>query len=77
MKAKTLLTFITAMVLSLPAKAQLFWQISGNDMPEPSFLLGSFHLEKDSFCDSIPGFKEAFQAVKQAYFEYSIFDTPA
>ena len=77
MKAKTLLTFITAMVLSLPAKAQLFWRISGNDMPEPSFLLGSFHLEKDSFCDSIPGFKEAFQAVKQAYFEYSIFDTPA
>ena len=77
MKTKALLTLITALALSLPAKAQLFWQISGKDLSEPSYLLGSFHLEKDTFCDSIPGFKEAFQAVKQTYFEYSIYDVTA
>lgn len=77
MKTKTLLALITALTLSFPAKAQLFWQISGKDLPEPSYLLGSFHLEKESFCDSLPGFVEAFQAVKQTYFEYSIFDETA
>lgn len=74
---KTLWTLITALALSFPAKAQLFWKISGPDLPEPSYLLGSFHLEKESFCDSIPGFDEAFQAVKQTYFEYSVFDATA
>ena len=74
MKRKTLLTLISALALSFPAKAQLFWQISGKDLPEPSYLLGSFHLERESFCDSIVGFNEALQSVKQAYFEYSIFD---
>lgn len=74
MRRKTLLTLISALALSFPAKAQLFWQISGKDMPEPSYLLGSFHLERDTFCDSIVGFNEALQNVKQTYFEYSIFD---
>ena len=77
MKTKTLLTLITAIALSFPAKAQLFWQISGKDMPGPSYLLGSFHLEREPFCDSIVGFNEALKKVNQTYFEYSIYDATA
>lgn len=31
-------------VLTLPATAQVFWKISGNQLPQPSYLLGSMHI---------------------------------
>ncbi|MDD4636604.1 MAG: TraB/GumN family protein [Bacteroidales bacterium] len=43
----------------------LLWKISGNELPEPSYLFGSFNGIPGSFLDSVVGFKTAFKSVKQ------------
>jgi uncharacterized protein YbaP (TraB family) len=42
---KHLLTTILLIgLISLSAKAQIFWEISGNGLEEPSYLLGTIHI---------------------------------
>ena len=60
--------------MALPAKAQLLWRIDGNGLPGPSYVFGTYHYETVSFCDSIPGFNEAFHATTQLFFETVLSD---
>ena len=62
------LTILLSMV-TLSSTAQVLYRISGNGLSKPSFLLGTFHLAKSSYVDSIPGFRHAFQQVDQVYGE--------
>ena len=62
------LTILLSMV-TLSSTAQVLYQISGNGLSKPSYLLGTFHLAKGSYVDSIPGFRHAFQQVDQVYGE--------
>lgn len=66
-----LLPFSLLFFLLLPAKAQLLWQISGPDLPKPSYLMGTYHLANPDFLAQIPGFFPAFEAVEQVVGEIS------
>jgi uncharacterized protein YbaP (TraB family) len=43
----------------------LLWKISGNDLKQPSYLLGTFHLKSADFLDSIPGARAALENSEQ------------
>lgn len=67
---KFVFTLVTALsLITLSAHAQILYKISGNGLTKPSYLLGTFHLAKSSFVDSIPGFRQAFDQVDQVYGE--------
>jgi uncharacterized protein len=42
----------------------LFWEVSGNELQEPSYLFGTFHLEGSDFVDSLTMVKEKFEAAR-------------
>ena len=50
----------------------LLWEITGNGLKEPSYLLGTNHVMSGDFVDSIPGFWDAFNSVEQLVMEYDI-----
>ena len=56
------------------SQAQLFWKVSGNNLKKPSYILGTSHFTSVTFCDSISGFKKAFNSTKQFYGEVSSAD---
>ena len=75
--------FSTILVLALSATAfaqnnkftgALLWKISGNNLDEPSYILGTHHLTDGSFTETIPGFKEAFSNVDQVIGEMDMSD---
>lgn len=43
----------------------LLWKVSGKDLAQPSYILGTHHLIEKTFLDSINGFTEAFANVHQ------------
>ena len=57
----------TASILS--ANAQLLYKISGKDLKEPSYILGSQHFARISFVDSIPGLRRVMDETQQVYGE--------
>lgn len=65
------LTFLLLLSFSLTSCAKqkqetgLLWKISGNNLEQPSYLLGTHHLAPLSFLDSINGVNEAFTDTKQ------------
>lgn len=63
--------FLFALVLTaaLSANAQLLYKISGNGLDRDSYIIGTYHLAKVSFADSIPGLQAAFNSTEQVYGE--------
>ncbi len=43
----------------------LLWKISGKDLSNPSYLLGTFHLKPGEYIDSIPGARASLEASEQ------------
>lgn len=43
----------------------LVWKVSGKDLTQPSYILGTHHLIEKNFLDSINGFSEAFANTQQ------------
>ena len=68
---KTILT-LTIALASMSANAQFLFRISGNNVKEPSYILGSVHTLPGSLLDSIPEFLEAESKCHQLYAEYDI-----
>lgn len=66
---KKILYIILLCILSVSAKAQLLWKISGNGLESPSYIFGTHHVAPLSICDSIKGFDSAFNETKQLYGE--------
>ncbi len=65
-KMRRLLGILLALsAFFVESEAQLLYRISGNNLKEPSFLLGTYHLAPSSFTDSIPGFKASFDQARQ------------
>lgn len=60
----TIAVFIsTSCVAQQQTEGGWLWKISGNGMPQPSYLFGTYHGTFDilyGYVDSIPGFREAF-----------------
>ncbi len=59
------LTSVLAIVAIVGVNAQLLYKISGNGIDKPSYIVGTYHLAPASFADSIPGAREALDAVEQ------------
>ena len=55
--------------LSVGASAQLLYQISGNGLKEPSYIVGTYHLAPGTFTDSIPGLRDVLNSCEQVYGE--------
>ena len=66
-----------AVLLSAPANAQLLWEITGNGLSKPSYLLGSMHYTPAHFIDSIQGMRTVMAEVEQWYGEVVFSDTTA
>ena len=43
----------------------VLWKVSGKDLKNPSYLLGTFHLKSGEYLDTIPGASEAFKSCEQ------------
>ena len=48
----------------------LLWEITANELTEPSYLFGTNHGMSGDFVDSIPGFWDAFNSAKQFALEF-------
>ena len=62
---KRLLFISTLLLLALCANAQILYKISGKELKEPSYLLGTYHLASYKFTQRIPGYQEAWSNSKQ------------
>lgn len=72
---KTTFVLIFALLACAASQAQLLYRISGKDLKNPSYILGTYHLAPASFADSIPGMRAAFDATEQVYGEVDMLET--
>lgn len=54
----------------------ILWEITGNGLSSPSYLLGTCHVLPYTYTDSIPGYKEAYASVGQVVIEHDISTDP-
>ena len=66
---KKLLMILAAMMISLASNAQVLYKISGNGLKKPSYVIGTCHVVKASFLDTIPGANRVIDDVEQVYGE--------
>ena len=59
---------------ALCSPAQLLYRISGNGLPSPSYIIGTYHLADVGFVDSIPGIRQAMNDCQQVYGELVMSD---
>lgn len=62
---KKLLMILAAMMISLAANAQVLYKISGNGLKKTSYMIGTIHVIKGSFLDTIPGANRVIDEVEQ------------
>lgn len=65
--ARLVLLFLCSAVASAgraQSDSALLWKISGRDLPEPSYLFGTYHLLTDSYFNTLPETVEPFKAAK-------------
>lgn len=63
---KKFLTVIILLALVLTgAQGQLLYKITGKDLKQPSYIVGTYHLAPLSFIDSIKGIRSAMQETEQ------------
>ena len=63
-------SFIGAVIficVAFSANAQLLWKVSGNGLPQPSYIIGTHHLAPFSIMDSIAGLQKAMNETQQVY----------
>lgn len=67
---KKLFTIVFLMcVYALGANAQLLYRITGGNLKQPSYIIGTYHFCPASFADSIHGLKEALKSTDMVYGE--------
>lgn len=69
---KKIILTLSLTLATLGANAQFLFRISGNNLKEPSYILGSVHVLSGSLLDSIPAYLEAEAKCRQLYAEYDI-----
>ena len=65
------ISFFLAFV-AMSANAQFLFRISGNQLQEPSYILGTIHTLPGSLLDSIPEYLEAETKCRQLFAEYDV-----
>ena len=71
---KKILIFVMLAIATVSSQAQLLYKISGNGLKEPSYIVGTYHLAKVSFVDSIPGIRRVMNECQQTYCELRMQD---
>ena len=67
---KKIFTFILfSICLVTNTQAQLLYQISGNGLEQPSYIVGTYHLAAPAFVDSIAGLRQVLDQCQQVYGE--------
>ena len=66
---KKVTALLMLLCITLSTQAQLLWKISGKNLAQPSYILGTHHLAPISILDSIAGFKQAQEETQQVYGE--------
>lgn len=66
---KRMISLLTVLVFLFQAQAQLLWKVSGNGTGKVSYVFGTHHVAPLHICDSIAGFREAFDSCEQLYGE--------
>lgn len=75
---KKVLLLTLAAILSLSASAQLLWEVSGNGITRPSYILGTHHLAPaDSIIAANPAIDRALSAVDEVLGEIVLADMAA
>lgn len=70
---KKIITIVAlAATTFVSANAQLLYRITSDSQQKPSYIIGTFHLETESFLDKIPGVWAAVDEVDQVYGEMDI-----
>ena len=64
-----ILTLLLLLTVVFGVHAQLLWKVSGHGLAKPSYIMGTYHLARTSFIDSIPGVKQALASTEQVYGE--------
>lgn len=64
-----ILTLLLLLTVVFGVHAQLLWKVSGNGLAKPSYIMGTYHMARTSFVDSIPGVKQALDSAEQVYGE--------
>lgn len=64
-----ILTLLLLLTVVFGANAQLLWKVSGHGLAKPSYIMGTYHLARTAFIDSIPGVKQALASADQVYGE--------
>lgn len=71
---KIMMIALLMVVAIIGAKAQLLYKISGKDLKQPSYIVGTYHLAPVSFVDSIPGLRAAMTETQQVCGELDMSD---
>lgn len=72
---KKIMMIALLMVVAITgAKAQLLYKISGKDLKQSSYIVGTYHLAPVSFVDSIPGLRAAMTETQQVCGELDMSD---
>lgn len=66
---KKIFTVLFSICLAAAVQAQLLYQISGNGLEKPSYIVGTYHLAPSSFTDSIQGLRDVIKSCQQVYGE--------
>ena len=66
---KRILTVLFSICLATAVQAQLLYQISGNGLGKPSYIVGTYHMAPSSFTDSIQGLRDVIKSCQQVYGE--------
>jgi uncharacterized protein YbaP (TraB family) len=72
MNMRRILFALVMVMTALSVPAQLLYRISGHGLKSPSYIVGTYHLAKVSFVDSIPGIRKAMNDCQQVYGELVI-----
>ena len=62
---KYFLTLLLCCCTIICAQAQLLWRVSGNGLKNPSYVMGTYHLAKVAFVDSVPQLRQAMSNCQQ------------
>jgi len=76
---KIITAIIFFLLCAVCLHAQLLWKVEGNGLSKPSYIMGTYHLAKTSFVDSVPGLRDALAGSAQVYGEMNMQEemTPA
>lgn len=71
---KSISTLLLLVLVAIGANAQLLYKVTGKNLKDPSYIVGTYHLAPASFADSIPGMAKALNEVGQVYGELDMAD---